>query len=84
LTTAIAPTLAFISRLLDDCMDETSPMGLSSTGLAQSAISARGLVKTFGKLRAVDGVDLDVPRGMIFAILGPNGADHRTGFRGTG
>ncbi|WP_342587092.1 hypothetical protein [Mesorhizobium mediterraneum] len=31
-------------------MNETSPMGLSSTGLAQSAISARGLVKTFGKL----------------------------------
>ena len=42
------------------------------------AIHARGLVKSFGELRAVDGVDLDVPRGMIFAILGPNGAGKTT------
>jgi ABC-2 type transport system ATP-binding protein len=45
---------------------------------APLAISARGLVKTFGKVRAVDGIDLDVPRGMIFAILGPNGAGKTT------
>jgi len=43
-----------------------------------SAIYARGLVKKFGDLRAVDGIDLDVPRGMIFAILGPNGAGKTT------
>ncbi len=42
------------------------------------AIHARGLVKKFGDLRAVDGIDLDVPRGMIFAILGPNGAGKTT------
>ena len=42
------------------------------------AIHARGLVKLFGELRAVDGIDLDVPRGMIFAILGPNGAGKTT------
>ena len=42
------------------------------------AIRARGLVKRFGELRAVDGIDLDVPRGMIFAILGPNGAGKTT------
>src|SRR5690606_1531508 len=42
------------------------------------AIRARGLGKTFGALRAVDGIDLDVPRGMIFAILGPNGAGKTT------
>jgi ABC-2 type transport system ATP-binding protein len=42
------------------------------------AIQARGLVKTFGDLRAVDGIDLEVPRGMIFAILGPNGAGKTT------
>ena len=45
---------------------------------AAFAISARGLVKRFGELRAVDGIDLDVPRGMIFAILGPNGAGKTT------
>jgi ABC-2 type transport system ATP-binding protein len=42
------------------------------------AISARGLAKSFGDVRAVDGIDLDVPRGMIFAILGPNGAGKTT------
>jgi ABC-2 type transport system ATP-binding protein len=42
------------------------------------AISARGLVKHFGDVKAVDGIDLDVPRGMIFAILGPNGAGKTT------
>lgn len=44
----------------------------------QLAISARGLIKRFGDLAAVDGIDLDVPRGMIFAILGPNGAGKTT------
>ena len=42
------------------------------------AIHARGLAKCFGDLRAVDGIDLDVPRGTIFAILGPNGAGKTT------
>jgi ABC-2 type transport system ATP-binding protein len=42
------------------------------------AIRARGLVKHFGEVRAVDGIDLDVPRGMIFAMLGPNGAGKTT------
>lgn len=42
------------------------------------AIHVRGLAKRFGEVRAVDGIDLDVPRGMIFAILGPNGAGKTT------
>jgi ABC-2 type transport system ATP-binding protein len=42
------------------------------------AVSARRLVKCFGNVRAVDGIDLEVPRGMIFAILGPNGAGKTT------
>ncbi len=42
------------------------------------AIAARGLVKSFGAVRAVDGIDLDVPRGMIFGLLGPNGAGKTT------
>jgi lipooligosaccharide transport system ATP-binding protein len=37
-------------------------------------IRARGLVKTFGALRAVDGIDFDVHRGEAFGFLGPNGA----------
>ena len=51
---------------------------IGSHGSAARAIHARGLVKTFGELRAVDGIDLDVPRGMIYAIQGPNGAGKTT------
>lgn len=42
------------------------------------AIEARGLVKVFGDNRAVDGVDLSIPRGCIYALLGPNGAGKTT------
>jgi daunorubicin/doxorubicin transport system ATP-binding protein len=45
---------------------------------ADLAIRIRGLCKSFGAVRAVDGIDLDVPRGMIFAVLGPNGAGKTT------
>jgi ABC-2 type transport system ATP-binding protein len=51
---------------------------VNDASVATAAIRARGLVKAFGELRAVDGIDLDVPRGMIFAILGPNGAGKTT------
>ncbi|MEV0727270.1 ABC transporter ATP-binding protein [Polymorphospora sp. NPDC050346] len=42
------------------------------------AISARGIRKSYGANTAVDGVDLDVRRGEIFALLGPNGAGKTT------
>ena len=45
---------------------------------ATAAIDAVGLVKTFGQLRAVDGVDLHVRQGEIFGVLGPNGAGKTT------
>ncbi len=45
------------------------------------AIRAEGLAKSFGALRAVDGIDLEVPQGEIFAILGPNGAGKTTFMR---
>lgn len=41
------------------------------------AIEARGLVKVFGRVRAVDGVDLAVPTGAVYGMLGPNGAGKR-------
>lgn len=50
----------------------------SAAERAAPAITARGLVKHFRDVHAVDGIDLDVPRGMIFAILGPNGAGKTT------
>jgi ABC-2 type transport system ATP-binding protein len=43
-----------------------------------AAISIRGLVKRYGEFVAVDGVDLDIRRGEIFALLGPNGAGKTT------
>jgi ABC-2 type transport system ATP-binding protein len=45
------------------------------------AVEATGLVKTFGEVRAVDGVDLGVPAGGVFAFLGPNGAGKTTTLR---
>ncbi len=45
------------------------------------AVSAENLVKTFGTKRAVDGVDLSVPRGLIYGVLGPNGAGKTTTLR---
>jgi ABC-2 type transport system ATP-binding protein len=45
---------------------------------ASPAISVRGLVKQFGTLRAVDGIDLEVARGECVGLLGPNGAGKTT------
>ncbi|WAC22897.1 ABC transporter ATP-binding protein [Blastomonas sp. SL216] len=49
--------------------------------MTANAIEAHGLVKIFGRQRAVDGVDLTVPAGSIFGILGPNGAGKTTTLR---
>ncbi len=45
------------------------------------AIVARGLVKHYGKVHALDGVDLDVPEGTVLGLLGPNGAGKTTAVR---
>ncbi|UUU31257.1 ATP-binding cassette domain-containing protein [Streptomyces sp. CA-210063] len=45
------------------------------------AIHAEGLVKTFGDVKALDGVDLDVPEGTVLGLLGPNGAGKTTTVR---
>ena len=44
-------------------------------------MQARGLAKAFGGVRAVDGVDLDIPAGSIYGVLGPNGAGKTTTIR---
>ncbi|MFZ2014499.1 MAG: ATP-binding cassette domain-containing protein [Nocardioides sp.] len=45
---------------------------------AQTALSVRGLVKRYGDHIVLDGIDLDVEEGSVFALLGPNGAGKTT------
>ncbi len=51
----------------------------ATTGLATDpVIRVRGLVKRYGDIRAVDGIDFDVAPGEVFGLLGPNGAGKTT------
>jgi ABC-2 type transport system ATP-binding protein len=56
----------------------TTASGPQTPGAAQSAVSVRGLVKRYGDRPAVDGIDLEIHAGEVFALLGPNGAGKTT------
>ncbi|ADB49352.1 ATP-binding cassette domain-containing protein [Conexibacter woesei] len=56
----------------------SAPSGSPGSG---PAISVKGLVKSFGDVRALDGVDLEVPQGTVLGLLGPNGAGKTTAVR---
>jgi oleandomycin transport system ATP-binding protein len=49
--------------------------------MTTSAIEAEGLAKAFGKVRALDGIDMVAQEGTIFGLLGPNGAGKTTAIR---
>jgi ABC-2 type transport system ATP-binding protein len=56
---------------------QTAPRFLGTT-TEEPAVRMRGLVKRYGGRAVVDGLDLDVGRGEVFALLGPNGAGKTT------
>jgi len=67
-------------------MTSTSTITVPGTRAVHSrsgtpAVRAEGLVKTFGDLRAVDGIDLEIGSGEVFGVLGPNGAGKTTTLR---
>ena len=52
-----------------------------TTGNGNAAIEVRSLTKTFGSVRALDGLDLEVAEGEVHGFLGPNGAGKSTTIR---
>ena len=60
-------------------MASISPV--SDSAAQGAAVALRGVSKHYGALHAVDGVDLDIPRGEIFGLIGHNGAGKSTLFK---
>jgi len=54
------------------------PARVQTGDSAESAIVARGLTKRFGDITAVDALDLALPAGRIYGLLGPNGSGKTT------
>jgi ABC-type multidrug transport system ATPase subunit len=54
----------------------TAPFGAVSAG--GPAVAVEGVTMSFGKVTALDGIDLEVPPAMVFGLLGPNGAGKTT------
>ncbi|MCI0582289.1 MAG: ABC transporter ATP-binding protein, partial [Chloroflexi bacterium] len=51
---------------------------MTASGFATTAVGAFDLRKSFGQIRAVDGIDLALAPGRIYGLLGPNGSGKTT------
>jgi ABC-type molybdenum transport system ATPase subunit/photorepair protein PhrA len=69
----LPPEALVIRRPYGRCMDSTASIERPTL-----AVQTSGLGKRFGTQAALDGVDLEVPRGSAFGFLGPNGAGKTT------
>jgi ABC-2 type transport system ATP-binding protein len=80
----VATLVVHDGRHTDECraVIRSTPGPLTRRdSMTTSAIEAEGLVKTFGKVRALDGVDMVAREGTVFGLLGPNGAGKTTAIR---
>ncbi|WP_241211523.1 ABC transporter ATP-binding protein [Brevibacterium aurantiacum] len=62
-------------------MTNTPPSTSAISGAGSIAISMQNVVKSYGRVRALDGLSLDVARGEVHGFLGPNGAGKSTTIR---
>src|SRR4051812_8877094 len=49
--------------------------------MSENAITVKGITKSFGEVKVLDGVNFNVQRGTMLALLGPNGAGKTTTIR---
>jgi ABC-2 type transport system ATP-binding protein len=63
-------------------LTHATPRGKEKKASAENyVIRTKGLVKTFGSLKAVDGLDLEIRKGQLYGLLGPNGCGKTTTIR---
>ncbi len=79
--TTVHSSAAADDRLAGGRRREQPPISPPSAGGTALAVEARGVRKSFGDQLVLDGIDLEVPEGAVFALLGPNGSGKTTTVR---